>query len=129
MSEKPGERRSGNLLLLLLFGPLLLAGLCQVAKIAQYVFFHGDSTFPESAVVQTALWAKASGRIYPALDQSPYTPAPYGPLFYASLTMVAKVLGGDVDRLLVMGRLITVASFLLLLFATYRWGKRQTLAG
>src|SRR5215475_9260472 len=118
MSEKAGERTSG-ILLLLLFGPLLLAGLCQIAKIGQYVFFHGDSTFPESAVVQTALWAKASGKIYPALDQSPYTPAPYGPLFYTSLTLVAKVAGGDVDRLLAIGRLITVTSFLLLLFATY----------
>jgi hypothetical protein len=129
MSEKPGARTSGKLLLLLLFGPLLLAGLCQIAKVGQYLFFHGDSTFPESAVVQTALWAKASGRIYPALDQSPYTPAPYGPLFYVSLTGVAKAVGGNVDRLLVTGRLITVLAFLLLLFATYLWGKRQTLTG
>jgi hypothetical protein len=129
MSEKPGERTSGKLLLLFLFGPLLLAGLCQIAKVGQYLFFHGDTTFPESAVAQTALWAKSTGRIYPALDQSPYTPAPYGPLFYTSLTAVAKTVGGDVDRLLVIGRLITVAAFLLLLFATYRWSKRQMLAG
>lgn len=129
MSEKSGERTSGNLLLLFLFGPLLLAGLCQIAKVGQYVFFHGDSTFPESAVVQTALWAKASGRIYPALDQSPYTAAPYGPLFYVSLTSVAKVVGGDVDRLLVIGRFMTIVAFLLLLFATNRWSKRQMLAG
>jgi hypothetical protein len=129
MREKPSEPSSGNLVLLLLFGPLLLAGLCQLAKAGQYLLFHGDSTFPESAVAQTALWAKASGRIYPALEQTPYTPAPYGPLFYAGLTTVAKVIGGDIDRLLVVGRLATFSAFLLLLFATYRWGKRQMLAG
>ena len=129
MTEKPGEPPSGKLVLLLLFGPLLLAGLCQIAKAGQYFFFHGDSTFPESAVAQTALWAKASGRIYPALEQAPYTPAPYGPLFYTGLAASAKVIGGDIDRLLVFGRLATFSAFLLLLFLTYRWGKRQMLLG
>jgi hypothetical protein len=129
MREKPSEPSSGKLVVLLLFGPLLIAGLCQLAKAGQYLFFHGDTTFPESAVAQTALWAKASGRIYPALEQTPYTPAPYGPLFYVGLTAVAKVIGGDIDRLLFVGRALTFSAFLLLLFLTYRWGKRQMLAG
>jgi hypothetical protein len=125
MIEKLGRLvASRKVLLLWLIGPLLIAGLCQLVRAGQYLFFQGDSTFPEGAVVQTALWAKASGQIYPNLDQSPFTPAPYGPLFYAGLTALAKV-GGDFERLLVIGRVIVLAAFLLLAFAAYRWERRR----
>jgi len=128
MTEKLRRLSFRNILLLFILGPLLVAGLCQLAKAGQYLFFRGDSTFPESAVVQTALWSKASGRIYPALDQSPYTPAPYGPLFYASLTAVAKLADADLDHLLVYGRIVVFSAFLLLLFGAYSWERRQKLA-
>jgi hypothetical protein len=126
MIEKLGRLvASRKVLLLWLIGPLLIAGLCQLVRVGQYLFFQGDSTFPESAVVQTALWAKASGQIYPNLNQSPFTPAPYGPLFYAGLTALAKAVGGDFERLLVTGRFIVFAAFLLLVVAAYRWERQR----
>src|SRR5215813_4113169 len=129
MTEKPDQTSSsGKLFLLLVLGPLFIAGLCQLAKAGQYIFFRGDTTFPESAVVQTALWAKDSGHLYPALDQSPYTPAPYGPLFYIALTGVAKLGAGNLDRLLILARLSALSAFLLVVFAAYRWSRRQMLA-
>src|SRR5262249_50056045 len=129
MTEKPDwSSSSGKLFLLLVLGPLFIAGLCQLTKAGQYLFFRGDTTFPESAVVQTALWAKDSGHLYPALDESPYTPAPYGPLFYLSLTGFAKLGAGNLDRLLVLARLLALSAFLLVVFAAYRWGRRQMLA-
>ena len=128
MTEKPDWTSSRKLFLLVVLGPLVIAGLCQLGKAGQYLFFRGDTTFPESAVVQTALWAKDSGRLYPALDQSPYTPAPYGPLFYATLTGFAKLGAGNLDRLLILSRLSALSAFLLLVFAAYRWGRRQMLA-
>jgi hypothetical protein len=125
MREKLGRlAASENILLLFLIAPLLIAGLCQITRAGQYLFLRGDSTFPESAVVQTALWAKATGHIYPGLDQSPYTPAPYGPLFYAGLTGLARMIGADFDRLLVAGRIIVLLAYVLLVFAAYRWVRR-----
>jgi hypothetical protein len=128
MTEKPDQiSSSGKLFLLLILGPLFIAGLCQLTKAGQYLFFRGDSTFPESAVAQTALWAKDSGRLYPALDQSPYTPAPYGPLFYVALSGLAKLGASNLDRLLIVARLAALSAFLLVVFAAYRWGRRQML--
>jgi hypothetical protein len=129
MREKFDQLSSSRrFLLLLVLAPLFLAGLCQVAKAGHYLLYRGDSTFPESAVVQTALWSEASGRVYPGLEQSPYTPAPYGPLFYAGLTALAKLFHADFDHLLVYGRGVTFGAFLLLVFAGYLWGRRRGLA-
>src|SRR5689334_9415276 len=110
---------SGKLLLAVLLGPLLLAGACQLAKGTTGLFAKGDNTFPESAVVQTAIWAKQTGRIYPGLDASPYTPAPYGPLFYVGLTVLAKAGNFNFDGLLVAGRVLSFAVYLLFVIATY----------
>lgn len=116
-------------MLAVLLGPLLLAGACQVAKGGTGLLAKGDNTFPESAVVQTAIWAKDSGRIYPALDTSPYTPAPYGPLFYVGLTVLAKAGSFDFDGLLVAGRAFSFVVYLLVVVAAYRWERRYMRAG
>lgn len=120
---------SGKLLLAVLLGPLLLAGACQLAKGTTGLFAKGDNTFPESAVVQTAIWAKQTGRIYPGLDASPYTPAPYGPLFYVGLTVLAKAGNFNFDGLLVAGRVLSFAVYLLVVMATYRWERRYMRVG
>ena len=65
---------SSKLLLTAVLAPLLLAGAMQLGKAARSVAASGDNTYPESAVVQTAIWAKTSGRIYPSLDSSPTRP-------------------------------------------------------
>ncbi len=120
---------AGKLLLAALLGPLFLAGACQLGKGVTSLFAKGDNTFPESAVVQTAVWAKDSGRIYPALDTSPYTPAPYGPLFYLGLAVLAKAENINFDGLLVAGRAVSFAVYLLVLMAAYRWERRYMRAG
>src|SRR5262245_18930139 len=118
---------SPSILGLVLLGTLLLADVSQLIKASQYLVFHGDNTYPESAVVQTALWARDSGRIYPELYLSPYTPAPYGPLFYVGLTAAAKITGAGFDSLLILGRAIVFACFLLLAILTFFWVRRQPL--
>src|ERR1041384_4601986 len=113
MEERAQQQLKPALLLVVVLGPLLLAGIFQLVKAGGYLTQHGDSTFPESAVVQTGIWAHETGRIYPGLNEAPYTPAPYGPLFYVALAGLAKVVGGSFDRLVIAGRVLTFAGFLL----------------
>jgi hypothetical protein len=107
--------------------PMVLASACQLVKAGQSLCFRGDNTFPESAVVQTAEWSKVSGRVYPSLDQSPYTAAPYGPLFYLSLSALARATTASFDQLMISGRVIVLVSFLLLPVISYRWVRSRGL--
>jgi hypothetical protein len=66
-----------------------------------------------------------SGRIYPGLDSSPYTPAPYGPLFYVALTALAKLGNLSFESLLVSGRLVSLAGYLMIVVAGYLWVRRH----
>ena len=118
---------SPSILSVVVLGTLLTADLSQLIKASQYVFFRGDNTYPESAVVQTAIWARDSGRIYPNLDLAPYTPAPYGPLFYVAFAAIAEMTGADFDTLLVLGRALVLACFLLLAVLVFFWVRRQQL--
>lgn len=111
-------------LALILLIPLLLAGICQLFKAAQALSFRGDNTFPESAVVQIAEWSRDTGRIYPPLAASPYTPAPYGPLFYMALSALARLSHLGLDQLMVTARSIVLICFLLLPWIAYRWTRR-----
>lgn len=109
---------------MILLVPLLLAGVCQLFKAGQALSFRGDNTFPESAVVQTAEWSRDTGRLYPPLATSPYTPAPYGPLFYMTLSALARLSHLGFDQLMVTARGIVLVCFLLLPWIAYRWTRR-----
>jgi hypothetical protein len=112
-----------RLLTIVLLAPLVLASICQIVKAGQSLHFRGDNTFPESAVVQTAEWSKDTGRVYPSLDHSPYTPAPYGPLFYLGLSAFARSTHANFDQLMTAGRMVILISFLLLPVIAYRWAR------
>lgn len=114
-----------KLLLISVLAPLFLGGAMQLGKAVQNVASKGDNTYPESAVVQTAMWAKTSGRIYPALDRSPYTPAPYGPLFYVALTALARLGNLNFYSLLIAGRTVSLAVYLLIVAAAFLWERRH----
>jgi hypothetical protein len=79
-----------------------------------------DTSYPESAIVQTALWAKQTGHLYPALNAPPYTPAPYGPLFYLMIAAGAKIAGGYPYSTRVLLRVVVFACYLLVGCTGYR---------
>lgn len=123
--QKTERSPASKLLLAVVLVPLLLAAAIQLGKAVQSVTTHGDNTYPESAVVQTTMWARTTGRIYPALDRSPYTPAPYGPLFYVALTTLAKLGNMNFGTLLVSGRVISLTIYLLIAVGAYSWESRH----
>lgn len=91
------------------------------------VSYDGDVTYPESTVVRVSLWAAETGRLYPGLQTSPYTPAPYGPLLYLGLAALARIGSWGFDQLLVAGRLISLLFFALTGLLAYRWCRREGL--
>jgi hypothetical protein len=75
---------------------------------------RADTSYPESALVQTARLASDSGRLYPGLDTPPYTPAPYGSIFYLVLAEAGKVCKGDAFETRLLLRSIVFCSYMLL---------------
>jgi hypothetical protein len=95
-------------LLLVLF--LVCVGLIWIKSLSTLTT-DADTSYPESALVQTARLASQSGRLYPAIDAPPYTPAPYGPLFYLLLAGAGRVCKGDAFEIRLLLRSIVFASY------------------
>ena len=101
-----------------------LGGAASLWKSFQLLSHQGDNTYPESTVVQIGLWAAQSGRLYPSLEQSPFTPAPYAPLLYLSVAGLARLGWWDFLDLLRAGRLMVLVCFVILVLLAYRWSRR-----
>jgi len=82
-----------------------------------------DTTHPESTIVQTAQWMVQSGHIYPAIAAPPYTPAPYGPLFYLGLAAIGHVANGGYELRLLL-RAIAFGSYILTGLVAYSLARR-----
>ena len=89
---------------------------------------HGNTTYPESAVVQNALLAAHDGHLYRPLTQAPFTPTLYGPLYYGVLAAIARVGSLDHQGLLEAGRTLSFAAFLGIALLLYALARRAGLA-
>jgi hypothetical protein len=89
----------------------------------RWMLREGDNSNVESELAQIGLWAHQSGRLYPKLAESPYTPAPYGPLLYLGLESLA-LLFPDPPALIHAGRIIVFCSFVLLAGVAFAWCRR-----
>ena len=90
----------------------------------QFINFHGDTSFPESAVVYNALLASKDGHLYRSWQDAPFTTSPYGPLYYGVLALMAKIGSLGQQSLLVAGRIWSFASSLGATFLVYLWARR-----
>ncbi len=119
-SEEPARGRTERpllhavaLLQWVLLAALLACAATNVVRAIRAIPSASDTTYPESAVIATAHWAWRSHRIYPSLVRPPYTPAPYGPLFYLGLAAVGNALHGDNHAIRIALRSLVFASYLL----------------
>jgi hypothetical protein len=87
-----------------------------------------DVTHPESAVVYSAQLAAQTGKLYSDLNAPPYTPTPYGPFFYSSLQLVAKVTGAEADRIRHGYRIFDFLCFLSLPLVVFSTLRRMTVS-
>jgi len=85
---------------------------------------HGDSSYPESAIAYNSELAAQDGHLYRSWHNPPFTPAPYGPIYYSTLALLAKYLSLDHLRLLMAGRIGSFLAFLGTLFMLFRLARR-----
>jgi hypothetical protein len=132
---RPSQRRAGRdtavaallsfrcLWLVLLVASLAATAMCWRQTQAR-LREAADVTTPDSVMVQTAVWARASGKIYRRLDAPPYTPAVYGPLYYLILIGLSLLTGANFAGLLLASRLFTLACYAGLAVILWRWARR-----
>jgi hypothetical protein len=80
---------------------------------------HGDTTYPESAIVLAGIGAEHTGKIYTEIHSYPYTAPVYGPLLYLGIATLARVFHGDFGEVLLAGRAIDFTAFLLIGLLVY----------
>ena len=83
-----------------------------------------DTINPEGGIAYAAVLAARTGRLYAPLAAPPYTPQPYGPLFYAVNTVIARASHLDVDVTIRRGRLLAFGCFLLCGVTVYLLDRR-----
>ena len=103
-----------SLLLYCIVGSLL----CIVGS-SKIISFHGDLTGGESVNPFVSILAVRTGHLYHPLSAPPYTPQPFGPLFYLAGAGVARLSSLDLDATFRLAR--TLDFICLLLCAVTVW--------
>lgn len=102
----------------------LVAGCLLLPAAWRQIHAHADVTYPEAAVVYNAQLAAHTGRIYAPISLPPYTPALYGPAYYAGLGAIGRAAALDLDRLLVAARELSFLCFWLVIAAAWLLARR-----
>ena len=80
---------------------------------------HADTSYPESAVVQTSLLLAKTGHFYADPANPPYTVAPFGPLYYIGVAALARISHLDFWATQYSARVASFLSYLFLAFLAY----------
>src|SRR5260370_834911 len=122
---KKDLRSGARWLIALSLGLCLMSTAFASRHAARWILREGDNSNVESELAQLGLWAHQTGRLYPKLAESPYTPAPYGPLLYLGLQSLAYFFS-DPPTLIHAGRIIVFCSFLQLAVLAFVWCLRSS---
>jgi hypothetical protein len=76
-----------------------------------------DVTNPESANFASPI--AGSGKLYPDINRPPYTPSPYGPVFYWTVRFTTRLLGDQIEPARTAYRISIFVSFLFLPVVVY----------
>jgi hypothetical protein len=113
---------------LLWFVPLFMVtaaiAACTVFVSARALSLQWDTSQPEGAIAYNALQFAATGRMYPALQEPPYTPVPYPPAYYLVLALRARI-NPNIDTVLRFGRVISFLCFIFMAVIVYRWSRTK----
>jgi hypothetical protein len=77
-----------------------------------------DVTNPESANFASPIAGRLA-KLYPDINRPPYTPSPYGPLFYWTVRFATRLFGGQIEPARTAYRIFVFGSFLLLPVIVY----------
>ena len=109
---------------------ILLLGLTGCAVILlciqsmHYLPVTSENIYPESSGVLSALrWANGSP-LYTDFRKAPYLSTPFPPLWYALTAQEAKMGFGDLDSLMLLGRILALGCLLGIAALAYSWNRR-----
>jgi hypothetical protein len=123
-SSRAGTRHAGTVAAALLLLLAVCAGLA-LSSSGRMLFHDGQNKDTECSNAYFGYRVYHGGPIYTRAGQPPYTPSAYGPLFYLSLGAVGWVARpATFQSFLVAARVFTLALFLLIALAAYRWARR-----
>jgi hypothetical protein len=109
----PSARNLARLVLFLLAAYCLWGSLLTLAGAVRTIPLHGDSFGGESVNPFVGTLAARTGHLYRPLSLPPYTPQPFGPLFYLASAKTAELAGLDIDATIRLGRIFDFVSLLL----------------
>jgi hypothetical protein len=90
-----------------------IGSLLTVVGAAKIIRSRGETTGTESVNPYVSILAVQTGHLYHPLSAPPYTPQPFGPLFYLAGAGIARLSGLDIDTTFRLGRAMVVLSLLL----------------
>ncbi len=93
---------------------LMFIAVVVIYSTVHFISKQGDVSGADSAVVAAGLHGFQTGRIYTDIDSYPYTAPAYGPLLYLALEVLAYFSHGEFWPVMLAGRFIVFAAFLLL---------------
>jgi hypothetical protein len=112
-------------ILLLLCAAVALLFLAQAARFLPVV---GDNSYPESAAaLATQRWVQGSA-LYSDYRQPPYLVTAFPPLWYALLSIPARLGFSDLDSVTLFGRLLNLTSLLGVAALGFYWNRRLGLS-
>ena len=101
-----------------------MGSLLTIVGAAKIIPAHGDLTGAESVNPFVGILAVRTGHLYHPMSSPPYTPQPYGPLFYIASAKVAQVAGLDVDATFRLGRSIDFICLVLCALTAWLLGRQ-----
>jgi len=102
----------------LLLAAFTISACAVIVSAVRLIPLKADVTNPESANLAGPV-AGPSAPLYPDINQPPYTPSPYGPLFYSTVKFMAHATGNQIERVRTACRVFVFVMFLLLPVGVY----------
>jgi len=106
------RRTRASSLTALMFLPYLVIAIAFLRKLFRIIFLRNEVTYPEGASVYSFLMALHTGRLYSPPYEFPFNVQLYGPVFYWTGSVLARIAHGDPLTTTILCRSITFGAYL-----------------
>jgi hypothetical protein len=101
-----------------------LVALLFAAESVRFLQVSGENVYPESAGVLVASnWANGQP-LYRDYRKPPYLMTAFPPLWYALMAVAERLTQADLDRLTLIGRVLSLACLSAIIVFAYRWSRK-----
>jgi hypothetical protein len=109
---KEADNWRSSLVVFLIFLPFLIHAVIYLNILVQLIFVRNAVVYPEGANVYASLWALRTGKLYANPLDFPFDVQAYGPVFYLTGLVFAKMTHGDPMFIFRLWRVLSFLSFI-----------------